>query len=88
VVRDRNYLELFSYPERSGTANEIWRYLLETLGKAEGLDSPHLRVILGEGPLSRRIAASLGSNPRREEIATVYRALCECLEKGESFEGL
>jgi gamma-glutamyl:cysteine ligase YbdK (ATP-grasp superfamily) len=88
VIRDRSYLELFSYPDRSGTANELWRYLLETLGKAEGLDSPHLRVILEEGPLSRRIAKSFGRNPRREEIATVYRALCECLERGESFLGL
>ena len=88
VIRDHDYLRLFGYPDRSGTANELWLYLLETLSDAEGLDSPHLRVILEEGPLSRRIVRALGKNPAPEEIAVVYRTLCENLEAGESFVGL
>lgn len=88
VIRNRDYLRLFGYPDRSGTANEMWHHLLETLSDAEGVDSPHLRVILEQGPLSRRIVNALGKDPRREEIAAVYRALCESLEGGESFVGL
>ncbi len=88
VIRDRDYLRLFGYPDRSGTANEIWLYLVEALAGAEGLDSPHLRVILEEGPLSRRIVKALGKNPASDDIAVVYRALCESLEAGESFVGL
>jgi gamma-glutamyl:cysteine ligase YbdK (ATP-grasp superfamily) len=88
VIRDRDYLRTFGYPDRSGTANELWLYLVETLSGAEGLDSPHLRVILEEGPLARRILTALGKAPRREEIERVYRALAERLGAGESFVGL
>ena len=88
AIRNLDYLRLFGYPDRSGTANEVWLYLVETLSDAEGLDSPHLRLILEEGPLSRRIVRALGKDPGREEIAAVYRTLCENLEGGESFVGL
>jgi gamma-glutamyl:cysteine ligase YbdK (ATP-grasp superfamily) len=88
VIRNQDYLRIFGYPDRSGTANEVWLYLIETLSDAEGLDSPHLWLILEEGPLSRRIVRALGKDPGREEIAAVYRTLCENLEGGESFVGL
>jgi hypothetical protein len=88
VIRDRDYLKLFAYPDRSGLASEIWHYLVETLSFAEGLDSPYLRVILDEGPLARRIVRALGKNPRRDEIAAVYRELCRSLEESKSFVGL
>ncbi len=88
VLRNRDYLRLFGYPDRSGTANELWLYLVETLADSEGLNSPQLRVILEEGPLSRRIVRSLGPNPSPEEIALVYRGLCESLQAGTSFTGL
>jgi hypothetical protein len=88
VIRNQDYLRTFGYPDRSGTANEVWLYLVEILSDAEGLDSPHLRVILEEGPLSRRIVRALGKDPAPEEIAVVYRALCENLEGGGSFVGL
>jgi gamma-glutamyl:cysteine ligase YbdK (ATP-grasp superfamily) len=87
VIRDSDYLRLFGFPDRSGTANELWLYLTETLSDAEGLDSQHLRVILDEGPLARRIVRALGPDPTREEIAALYRVLCEKLESGESFLG-
>jgi hypothetical protein len=61
---------------------------VETLSGAEGLDSPHLRAILEQGPLARRILRTLGKAPRREEIEMVYRALAESLGAGESFFGL
>jgi gamma-glutamyl:cysteine ligase YbdK (ATP-grasp superfamily) len=88
VVRNQDYLRLFGYPDRSGTANEIWLHLVEALSDAEGLDSPHLRVILEEGPLARRILRAVGTSPAPEDIVFVYRALCENLEAGESFVGL
>jgi gamma-glutamyl:cysteine ligase YbdK (ATP-grasp superfamily) len=88
VIRNQDYLRLFGFPDRSGTANEVWLYLVEALSDAEGLDSPHLRVILEEGPLARRILRAVGTSPAPEEIAFIYRALCENLEAGESFVGL
>jgi gamma-glutamyl:cysteine ligase YbdK (ATP-grasp superfamily) len=88
VIRDAEYLRLFRFPDRNGTALDLWLYLVETLSDSEGLDSPHLKVILEEGSLSRRIRRALGSDPGPEEIALVYRALCESLEAGQSFVGL
>jgi gamma-glutamyl:cysteine ligase YbdK (ATP-grasp superfamily) len=85
VLRDPRYLALFGYPDRDGTAKDLWLYLVESLAGAEGLDSSHLGVILEEGPLARRIVRALGKNPSREDIASVYRRLCECLDAGQSF---
>jgi gamma-glutamyl:cysteine ligase YbdK (ATP-grasp superfamily) len=87
VVRDGRYLKAFGFPDRDGTALDLWQYLLETLaGTSEGLDSPHLRLILERGPLARRILRVLKKNPRREDLEIVYRALCDCLDRGESFQ--
>ncbi len=88
VLRNRDYLRLFGYPDRSGTASDLWLYLVETLAGAEELTSPHLRVILEEGPLSRRIVAALGKVPSPDKMALVYRGLCESLQAGASFTGV
>jgi gamma-glutamyl:cysteine ligase YbdK (ATP-grasp superfamily) len=86
VIRNREYLRLFDYPERDGLARDLWQHLLEALaGTAAGLDSPYLGIILSEGPLARRMLRALGPNPRREDIQNVYRALSRCLEEGASF---
>lgn len=86
VLDDRDYLRVFGFPDKKATARELWLHLVETLvGTAEGLDSPHLRVILDEGPLARRIVRAAGRNPRREDIDAVYRGMCRSLETGDSF---
>jgi gamma-glutamyl:cysteine ligase YbdK (ATP-grasp superfamily) len=88
VLRDVDYLRAFGFPERDGTARDLWQHLVETLsGKAEGLDSPLLEILLDRGPLARRILRALGSRPQSEDVASVYRALCDCLERGEPFLG-
>ncbi|MGH9332327.1 MAG: carboxylate-amine ligase, partial [Vicinamibacteria bacterium] len=56
VIRNHAYLKALAFPDRDGTARDLWLYLVEALG----LDSPHLRVILDHGPLSRRIVNALG----------------------------
>jgi gamma-glutamyl:cysteine ligase YbdK (ATP-grasp superfamily) len=87
VLRDGRFLRAFGFPDRDGTVLDLWQYLLETLaGSSEGLDSPHLRLILERGPLARRILSALPKNPRREDLVNVYRALCDCLDRGEAFQ--
>jgi len=44
-----------------------------------------LHVILGRGPLARRILRSVGSEPSREKLRDVYEELCACLEEGRMF---
>jgi glutamate---cysteine ligase / carboxylate-amine ligase len=86
VVRDAGYLRDLGFPDRDATARDLWLYLLERLdGTYDGLDSPYLKVITKEGPLSRRILRALPRNPRKEDIVVVYRALARCLDLGESF---
>lgn len=88
VVRDRHYLELFGFPERDGTVQDLWTHLREELAdSAEGLDSPHLDVILEHGPLARRMMRVLGPErrPRHEALIELYRALAACLDAGTSF---
>ncbi len=36
VIRNQDYLRLFAYPDRSGTANELWLHLVEALGRRGG----------------------------------------------------
>jgi hypothetical protein len=87
VLRDPEYLALFGFPDRDASVKELWLHLVESLSGAEGLDSAHLRMILEQGPLARRILRALGRNPARDEISLVYRRLCECLTAGQSFVG-
>ncbi len=89
LIDDPAYLRLFGYPERRGTAGELWRHLVEeclSTGGKEEFRIP-LETILREGPLARRILRSLGAAPRREEVRELYRSLCDCLLKGELFHG-
>jgi len=86
VIDNRDYLELFGFPDKKATAHELWLYLIEALeGSSEGLDSRHLRVILNSGPLARRLVNVLGKSPRREDLEAVYRGLCRSLASNESF---
>lgn len=89
VITDENYLRQFGW---SGpvpcTAGELWRHLTAATGWNEQ-DSPEaaaLRRILEHGPLARRILKHVGSTPSREQLAEVYRRLCDCLALGEGFE--
>ncbi|HXV61044.1 MAG TPA: glutamate-cysteine ligase family protein [Vicinamibacteria bacterium] len=86
VLRDRNYLESFGFPGKDATVQELWIHLIEEIsGTFAGLEAEHLRIILERGPLARRMLLALGTRPHRRDIEEVFRALCRCLETGDSF---
>jgi len=89
VIGNRAYLSMFGLDRDRATAKELWRHLVTTLGREQWgeLKSflPELTTILDRGPLARRILDALGKHPGLDNIAAIYRALCDCLGKGRMF---
>lgn len=88
-IRNDRYLRAFGcdlpVPCRAG---DLWKDLYERALPAssrEQFGNP-LRMILEQGTLSRRIAQTLGADCRRDAVAEVYRALCQCLAEGRCFD--
>jgi hypothetical protein len=100
VVGGSGYLELLGLPRSSGlTAREVWRHFLEASGLLEPA-SPWrgpLEVILERGSLAERLRSATGLDPiprgasevppSRAELRSVYRHVCDCLERGVVFTG-
>ncbi len=88
VIDNQRYLRMFGFPESKARANELWTHLIdESLRhhyiRRESLDI--LRIIAEEGTLSRRILESLGSNPSRKRLKSLYEKLCRCLAANTPF---
>jgi hypothetical protein len=84
VIQNWDSLRLFGYPGDSCTTGELWGHLIASLPELIAPGNPWLRpvyAILQQGPLARRITRSLASH----DLSSVYRNLCECLDRGEMF---
>lgn len=77
------YLSLLGYEERECSAGELWRHLAAPLTEPGGRWADTLQVLLGQGPLARRIMRALDGQPDR--IDAVYRELGDCLREGRLF---
>jgi glutamate---cysteine ligase / carboxylate-amine ligase len=91
VLRDRDYLELFGFPERPPCrAGELWQHLIEDrVAKSAGYDewASALDVIMRLGCLARRIARAAGTAPSRDQLRELYRQLCDSLRTNQPFAG-
>jgi glutamate---cysteine ligase / carboxylate-amine ligase len=93
VIGDADYRRLFGLesPEPVTTA-DLWKHLAEAVGpnarSQQTSVRPALQTLLDRGPLARRILSSVGTEPSRTWIATVYRELCDCLAGGRMFLGV
>lgn len=92
VIRDRDYLRLFSFPDKRCEAHELWQYLLETGATPGSEAAPEIlaamKQILQTGTLARRISTALGTDLRKPRLQETYRRLCQCLAAGELFMGI
>jgi len=90
VVRSRDYLQLFGFPERTAQVRELWQYLLENLPGAESHAGWRriIDFILDRGCLARRITRAVGSACKRSHVEETYRALAGNLADGTLFEGI
>jgi len=89
VVRDRQLLEAFGFPE-SGAARlgDLWQHLVETVVAEQGGYEewrPALETILQRGCLARRITNALADDASRPAQLRVYRQLADCLSNGQLF---
>ena len=91
IVDNREFLEIFSFPDRKCNGKEFWQYLRETVafeGEDNPLLVPALDHILRMGPLARRMIRATGKDVKRSHLEEVFRRLCGCLEEGEMFQGI
>lgn len=89
IIDNTDYLNVFSYEDKSASAGELWQHLLDWVVK-DGNSSiqqwtPQLDVIVKQGTLSQRILKSIGANHSRESIITTYKKLCACLAQNRMF---
>jgi hypothetical protein len=89
IVSDAKYLSALGVSRPRCTASELWRELLD---RTQGNDAsastwrPVVDLILREGPLSRRILATLGKDTSAKAISGVYRRLAGCLAANTAFQ--
>ncbi|MCA9119689.1 MAG: glutamate--cysteine ligase [Planctomycetaceae bacterium] len=84
VIDDVQFLQAFGL-NAPLTAADLWRQLAAPLLASTTEHSPALRVILDEGPLSRRILKHVAQRPSGDELLDTYRRLSDCLATGAMF---
>jgi carboxylate-amine ligase len=89
VIDHSEYLGIFDFPEKKGTAGELWRHIQDQL-LTSGNDqlekvNAELMVVLKKGPLAHRMVQAIGDDSSKENISRVYRQLCECLAANKMF---
>ncbi len=92
VIKNRDYLAMYAFPDRRCNAQELWHYLLESV-TFDGADKNHhlqtiIQFILKHGPLARRITNAVGKDCKRPQLEETYRTLCNCLDTGQMFAGI
>jgi len=85
MIDDLGYLEAFGITTPM-TAGELWRRLAAPMLESTPDFAPALQVILGQGPLSRRILKRVGGVPSDTALFETYRELCDCLAMGRMFQ--
>ena len=89
VIDNREFLGVFGFPGAAGTMAELWSHIAERLVRSGNVAvttcKREIDVVLNEGTLSQRIVKALGPDHSRENIASVYRRLCDCLAQNRMF---
>ena len=91
IIDNRDFLEVFLFPDRKCCGREFWLYLRESVA-FEDNGNPVLAQamdhILNRGPLARRMIQATGKDVKRSRLKETFRRLCDCLEQGELFDGI
>jgi glutamate---cysteine ligase / carboxylate-amine ligase len=88
LITNAAFLHLFGISQTICTARGLWQHLWQEVRENQPL-APEvaavMEVLLGQGNLSERITAALGSDPDASAIVRVYRRLSDCLAAGTLF---
>ena len=91
IIKSRDFLDAFSFPDRKCNGKEFWLYLRES-AVFEDHGNPVLASaldhILNKGPLARRMIQATGKEVKRPRLEETFRCLCACLEEGALFDGI
>jgi len=98
IIRDAAYLRALGISDKECSAADLWRHLVGCTRPTADSDSDArspINFILHHGTLARRITRAIVGHdlprsgaimtPDRNRVATVYRALCDCLAEGKMF---
>ncbi|HMN97481.1 MAG TPA: glutamate-cysteine ligase family protein [Phycisphaerales bacterium] len=84
LIDDPKYLGAFGAGPGPMTAGALWDRLVEACPPPAEF-APAARVILGAGPLARRLLRAAGPAPDRAALTRLYRRLGDCLDEGGLF---
>jgi carboxylate-amine ligase len=89
ILDNAEYLSLFDFTESKASAGALWEHILKNLLERgnpalEGYKK-EIDVVIRKGTLAHRIVRAIGKDQSYENIATVYRKLCDCLDKNKMF---
>lgn len=84
-IDDVAYLRAFGL-DGPATGRDLWAHLLREVGQElTGDHAAAIQYILEHGTLARRLVASLGADPAREDFRRVYGHLARCLQENRLF---
>lgn len=79
-IMDADYLRMLGLRGRGMTAGAAWRALCEASSETfDGATHAGLKLILDEGPLARRMLATIGASPDHARLVAACRELAGCL---------
>ncbi len=89
MIVNAEYLNVFGYPDKSATAGQLWRHILDSMLKESNGTlqrwTPQLDVIIDKGTLASRILSALDHGQTRDSVVSVYKELSSCLEDNRMF---
>jgi gamma-glutamyl:cysteine ligase YbdK (ATP-grasp superfamily) len=89
VIVNTEYLNVFGYADKSATAGQLWRHILDSMLRESNGSlqrwTPQLDVIIDKGTLASRILNALDQGKTRGSVVSVYKELSSCLENNRMF---
>lgn len=88
VLADPDYLRIFGLTGGGKIRTlDLWSHIYESLGlrSTAGRFSDPIRLFFNQGTLASRILKALQNDIRIESLKAVFKELCHCLEKNQSF---
>lgn len=89
LITNAEYLNVFGYPDKSATAGQLLRHILDSMLKESNGTlqrwKQQLDVIIDKGTLASRILKKVDNGQSRESIIAVYKELSGCLAENRMF---
>ena len=88
-IDDPAYLKLFRYPADDCSVMDLWKHIASFEPVVTEIDRSRSAVawnlLMDSGSLSSRLLRAAGESPDRARLAELYRELCDCLARGQTF---